>query len=303
MLQLIRNVVQDAKSELHDRINAFRGRPVKGHGEISKRINHRHSSFWKSPDATIVQNTFMQASDPIEKWKDVANWQRKLSNKYNSREFARKHGCPVPDLYWRGRDIDIINFNNLPDQFVLKPSVGHSSKLVFLMNNKFNLLDNCTYSRKNLTNIMAEALEKNHQLQFLIEEFIRTEQKEYKVPVNYKFLTFNGEIAGINVINRIGVKECFMRAYDENWNLMHDISNDFPKGAYQDPPDCLKEMVAYAKKLSRAYEMYVRIDFYASDKGAIFGEFTPTPSLGKFFTPEANKLFISYWDKYCKGMI
>ena len=49
--------------------------------------------------------------------------------------------------------------------------------------------------------------------------------------------------------------------------------------------------------------IFVRIDFYATDKGAVFGEFTPTPFRGLFFTPHADKLFIPLWDQYCNGLI
>lgn len=303
MGHLLKNIVQDAKNELRDRIDAFNGKPVMGHGQFSKRLKQRHSTFWQSPDAQLVRNTIMHASDPIEKWRDVAYWQRKLSNKKNAREFAKKHGCKVPVLYWWGRDINEIDFNNLPDQFVLKPTIGHSSKHVYVMNKGVNLLDNYFYSGKELSKIMAAELEQNPYLEFLIEEFVRTEEGDYKIPVNYKLHAFNGVIAGINVINRAGPKEGFMRAYDENWNSIKDISNDFPKAPYQYPPACFNEMIGHAKKLSRAYEIYVRLDFFATDKGAIFGEFTPTPSAGNYFTREADKMFINYWDKNCKGMI
>lgn len=303
MVQLLKNIVQDTKSELRDRIDAFNGKPVMGHGKFSKRIKRRHNTFWQSSDAEIVRNTVMNALDPINKWRDVRYWQRKLSNKANAREFAKKHGCRVPALYWWGRDINEINFNNLPDQFVLKPTIGHSSKHVYVMNKGLNLMDNSFYSGKKLLEILARELEHRPYLQFLIEEFVRTEEGEFKIPVNYKLHTFNGVIAGINVINRAGPKEGFMRAYDENWNVMKDISNDFPKGSYQYPPDCTDEMIEHAKKLSRAYEIYVRLDFFATDKGAVFGEFTPTPSAGNHFTPAADKMFINYWDKNCKGMI
>jgi len=39
MLQLIKNLAQDAKDEIFDCIDAFKGKPVKGHGEFSKRFN------------------------------------------------------------------------------------------------------------------------------------------------------------------------------------------------------------------------------------------------------------------------
>ena len=170
MLELIKNLAQDAKDEISDCIDAFKGKPVKGHGEFSKRIKHRHCLFWESPEAEIIRNTVMKASDSLDKWKDANNWQRKLSNKDNAREFAKKHGCQVPELYWRGRNINEINFTAFPDQFVLKPTIGHSSKLVFLMHNERNLMNNLSYSKEELIEIMAKALEQNSYLQFIIEE-------------------------------------------------------------------------------------------------------------------------------------
>ncbi len=303
MIPFLKNIVQDAKGELRDYIDAFKGRPVEGHGLFSKRIKRRHSTFWNSSDAEIVRNTVMNAGDPLDKWKNVENWQRKLSNKDNAREFAKKHGCRVPELYWRSRDGVEINFKDFPPEFVLKPTIGHSSRLVFLMNDKLNLMNNRSYSKTELTKIIAETLEQNPHVEFIAEEFVKSEQGNFKIPVDYKFHTFNGAIAAINVINRFANKEGFMRAYDENWNLIIELGTDFPKGPYQDPPGCLQEMIAQAKELSKAYEIYVRIDFYATDKGAVFGEFTPTPSAGKYFTAAADRMLVKYWDKYCKGMI
>lgn len=45
MIHSLRNIVEDAKSELQDRINVFKGKYPEGHGEFSKRIQHRHSTF------------------------------------------------------------------------------------------------------------------------------------------------------------------------------------------------------------------------------------------------------------------
>ncbi|MDO6391452.1 ATP-grasp fold amidoligase family protein [Pontibacter sp. BT731] len=291
------------KNILYDNIKAVQGKPIKGHGELSRRIKQRHRTFWGQPDSEIVRNTKMNASDPIEKWKDVTNWQRKLSNKYNAREFAKKHGCRVPDLYWKGRNIEAIDFSKLPEQFVIRPTIGHSSNNVFLMNKNYNQMDNKFYSAEEISKVMEAALNKDARLEFLIEEFVRDEQGNYVIPVNYKIHTFNGEIAGINVLNKVGPRKGTMRAYDENWNMINNIACDLPVAPYQKPPNCIKEIVTHAKILSKAYEIYVRVDFFATDKGAVFNEFTPTPSVGDYFTPEADKKFISYWDKYCKGLI
>jgi hypothetical protein len=270
---------------------------------FSDRIKKRHKIFWKAPNAEIVRNTIMDATDPIEKWKDVKNWQRKLSNKYNSREFAAKHNCKVAALYWKGRDYDSIDFDNLPDHYVIRPTIGHSSGLVFLMSHSTNLMDGKTYTKEDIKKVLAKALSENQRLAFLIEEFVRTEDGKYKIPDDYKLYTFKGEIACIQVINRLGPSKGYTTCYDKNWQIMENVNTYYPKGDYQQPPKYLQEMLKQAKELSKSYEIFVRIDFYATDKGAVFGEFTPTPFMGSCFTSAADKLFINYWDKLCKGKV
>jgi hypothetical protein len=303
MLDSIKKPLRFIKYEIRDNIDALKGKPKKGHGELSRRIKLRHLTFWKQADSEIVRNTIMQSSDPIEKWKDAENWQRKLSNKQNAREFAKMFGCRVPDLYWSGRDIGNLDFTNLPKQFVIRPTIGYSCQLVCLMNDGYDMMNNCYYSNNDLQELMRRALETNPYQEFLIEEFLKDEDGNYRIPDDYKIFMFNGELAVIELINRVKPKYGFERAYDENWNMIFDIATDFPRAEYQNPPKCLPQIIADAKKLSKAYEIFVRIDFYATDKGAVFGEFTPTPDFGNYFTPKADKMFIDYWDRYCKGKI
>ncbi len=113
----------------------------------------------------------------------------------------------------------------------------------------------------------------------------------------------DGEVAAIQVIDRLGPCKGFTSCYDENWQLIENVNIYYSKGAYQPPPEGLKEMAEKAKELSKACGIFCRIDFYATDKGALFGEFTPTPFMGSFFTPEADKSSINYWDRFCKRKI
>lgn len=271
--------------------------------DFSNRIIKRHNTFWKDKNAETVRNTLTNATAPLEQWKDVKNWQRKLSNKYNAREFAKKHNCKVPDLYWKGRNYDTNNFAELPLNYVIRPTSGHSLQCVFLFSNSTNLLDEKTYIKEDIIRILDKALQKDHFTEFLFEEFVRTEDGEYKIPDDYKFYMFNGEIACIQVINRLSCAKGFTAWYDENWVLLSNLTVNYPDGKRQPAPACLPEMIAAAKTLSRAYKIFCRIDFYATDKGAVFGEFTPTPALGKGFTKDGDKLLAAYWAKYCKGMI
>jgi len=296
-------IKKSAKKKLRSLIRAFRGKREE-EKEFSKRIKYRHAAFWEPADAETVRNTNMDASDAPEKWKDVENWQRKLSNKHNSREFARMHDCRVPELYWRGRDCSQIDFGSLPAQYVIRPTIGHSCNSVFLMDNGMNLMDGQTYSNAQITKTLNKALSKNRHMQFLMEEFVRTEKSEYKIPDDYKFYMFNGKLSFVQVINRLNVKEGFTSFYDKEWNLLENINSIYKQAAdLQEKPKCFDEMYDFAVNLSKSYEIFVRVDFYATDKGAVFGEFTPTPGLGAAFTSFGDKLLVDHWDKFCKGMV
>ena len=291
------------KNKLKKHYHELVGNSAEKCGPFEQRIKHRHKTFWSAPNAEAVRNTPMASSDPLEKWRDVENWQRKLSNKRNSREFAKMHGCRVPKLYWRGREPDKIDFGALPETFVIRPTIGHSSGLVFLMDGPVNLMDKQTYTAEGIRNVLGKALDQNPNLEFLVEEFLRDEKGEYRIPDDYKMYMFNGELACIQVINRLSPKKGYTTYYDMHWNQIENISTGYPKGEYQQPPACLEEMTQDAKKLSRSYEIFARIDFYATDKGAVFGEFTPTPAMGSDFTPDGEQVLINFWDRYCEGMI
>ncbi|WP_347159729.1 ATP-grasp fold amidoligase family protein [Pontibacter chitinilyticus] len=296
MIQLFKRGIQ---STLKAFFSAFEAEK----NEFEKRILLRHDTFWNHPDAEMIRNMPMGADEPIQKWKNVAHWQRKLSNKYNAREFARMHGCRVPALYWRGRNVKEIDFEKLPEQYVIRPTIGHSSERVYLMNKSVNLMDKHIYTPDALRKNLSKAIARNKYLEFLIEEFVRDEKGVHRIPDDYKIAAFNGEIAVIDVINRTSPKTGFSSCYDEHWNRVPNLAGFYQPAPLQEPPACLQDMLACARKLSKAYEIFVRIDFYATDKGAVFGEFTPTPSRGKGFTPDANKLLVDYWDKFCTGMI
>lgn len=276
---------------------------LRNSGQFSKRIRKRYETFWLDSEAEQIRNTPMSQNDCIEKWKSVPYWQRRLSNKYNAREFAKMQGCKVPDLYWKGADVENIDFSNLPPYYVIRPTVGHSCNLVFVMDNGQNLFDKKHYRDEQIRAILKREVMKNKSLEFLIEEFLKNEDGKYAIPTDYKFYCFNGEIACLYAINRLSPKSGYGTFYDENWNELKKVQFNYPPISNQKAPNCFKEMVETAKALSKSYDMFVRIDLYATPKGCVFGEFTPTPSMGMNFTSFGKKLMLSYWDKYCYGYI
>ncbi|MDT0677464.1 ATP-grasp fold amidoligase family protein [Autumnicola musiva] len=271
--------------------------------KFTRRIHERIDAFYRDSEVrkTLVRKLY--ASDDISVWKDSKRWQFQLNNKHNSREFAQKFNCKVPDLYWEGRKVEKINFGNLPEKYVIRPTIGYSANMVFLMQGDKNLFDDREYSEADIVKELSFAVKENPELDFLVEEFVSNENGQYPIPDDYKIYSFNGEIACIQVINRTGRKKGTTSFYDENWNQLERVQQEYLDGDAQPAPACLQEMIQEAKRLSKAYEIFARIDFYATQKGAVFGEFTPTPFRGNGFTPFGRKLLINYWDKYCPGMI
>ena len=277
--------------------------------EFSKRIKFRYAAFWKNGFGHGIPSWPQgETEGVITKLRLNKSWQRELENKYNSREFVKSYGCRVPDLYWQGKDYTTLDFDSLPDRYVLRPTIGYSARSVFLMEGNLNLLDNQTYTKDELVEQMQAASAAYPDLEFLCEEFLADEKGEHRIPDDYKFFMLNGEVASIQLINRFGPMQNGLRGavkcYDEHWNPMEMITtSNFSEAGCEPPPNCLPEMIRYAKKLSNAYQIFVRIDLYATQKGAVFGEFCPTPLRGNGFTPYGSELLMGMWEKNCKGMI
>ena len=105
---------------------------------------------------------------------------------------------------------------------------------------------------------------------YLIEEFVRTENGEYKIHDDFKFYMFDGQIGFIQVINRNNNTIEYTSWYDENWNLLSNLTTNYSDGKEQPIPKCLPDMIECSKKLSKSYKIFTRIDFYATDKGCVF---------------------------------
>lgn len=272
-------------------------------GKFSVRIKKRHEIFWNDINAELVRNTPMTEDDPIEKWKDDVYWQRKLSNKFNAREFAKKHGCDVAKLLWKGADAEHIDFSALPPQYVIRPTIGHSCNNVYIMTNGVNLFDHKYYTPAGIKDALKIETLKNPAQEFLIEEFLMNDSGAYEILKDYKFFCFNGKIATICVIRRLSPQSGYNTFYDEHWNKMKMVNKTFGDGEDHPKPECFDDMVEQAKRLSKAYGIFVRIDFYSTYRGAVFGEFTPTPGMGNNYSRFGEELLSKYWENYCYGLV
>lgn len=214
--------------------------------------------------------------------------------KYVSDIIGADFVIPTLGVWDRPEDID---FNSLPDQFVLKTTHGGGSWGVVICKDK-KQFDKKEAIRKLKTNmksdwrIQMEWPYKNVPHRVIAEKYIKLESGVDDLP-DYKFFCFNGEPKYCQVISGRSETMC-IDFFDYNWihQPFHEPKN-YPF-APQEPvkPICLDEMWKLARKLAgdRAFS---RIDFYQAKNKVLFGEITfyPTSGMGGFSPDNWDEVF------------
>lgn len=195
-----------------------------------------------------------------------------------------------------------MNFQSFPDSFVIKPVSGHSSNDVLLIRAGVDLFTGVVFTTESLKAHLVKLLESEPNTEILIEELIFDSNASYSIPRDFKFYTFNGEIEIIQVNSWQGNQK-WLSFYNENWKPVQSIIEGELQGEITPPPTNFLKMKAQVTTLSKAYESFVRLDFYDSIQGPVFGEFTPTPRGGNNFTRAGSMRLVCAWEKNCKGLI
>ena len=242
------------------------------------------------------QHTFRSREDPDETWRCCPYWQRTLIQKWNSREFASKHGCRVPELYWSGGPFARPPLESLPDHFVVRPVRGAARRGVLVVSGGRELLRQESATESELRRQLSRLRRLRYPATILIEEFVRDDDRGYRLPLEYKCHVFAESVAAIEVIERTGFQTGTKRWYTPGWEPFPDPMHvGLPQAEIRDPPACLEEMLRQASTLGAQLQTYMRIDFFATDRGCVFNEFSSLPGGGLDFTPYCDDLFGALW--------
>ena len=201
-----------------------------------------------------------------------------MVDKYEVKKYvANKIGEEyVIDLIGVWDSFDDINFENLPNQFVLKCT--HDSAGLIICKNKstFDIkaakqkFDKCL--KRNFFYSGREWPYKNVKPRIIAEKYM--EDSKYKELRDYKFFTFNGEPKVLYIAQGRGRgEETTSDFYDMNFNhLPFTIDHNMAKTKPEMPInfELMKEL---ARKLSENTPQ-LRVDFYEVDGKVYFGELT-----------------------------
>ena len=218
------------------------------------------------------------------------------ADKFRVREYVKLCGCEdiLNDLIGVWDSVDTIEWDNLPEKFVLKCNHGQGYNII--CTNKENI--NITEVKAKLRQWMSEDFwKKNAEVHYryipkkiICEKYI--EPDVWIVPLDYKFFCFNGEPKFLYV----GVKEetgmTRTRIFlDLDWRPLNFLKDSVAAPIDIKRPMGFSKMIACARKLSEPFP-FVRIDFFDKDGQVIFGEMTFTPSacLATYFKDEVLEL-------------
>jgi len=209
-------------------------------------------------------------------------YKSKIVDKIKLREYASKilgkDICvPIIKIY---NNISEINFDELPDKFVLKCNHGAGMNVIVPDKSKLNYeeaknnLD--SWMKRNFGLEGAEFQYINVEKKIFAETFLKDEIEDYKI------YCFHGVPKLIRVQKFNKVKNLKINNYFTlNWTLT-DIETGRP-GFYRDPnvffrkPQNLDLILSYARQLSQEF-VFVRIDFYEVNGKVYLGEMTFSPS-------------------------
>ena len=201
----------------------------------------------------------------------------KLVDKYEVKEYVEKvigGGYTIPTLgVWE--HFDDINFDMLPDQFVLK--CIHDSEGLVIVKDKSKMDKNAarekieTALRHNFYYVGREWPYKNVHPRIIAEQYMEDHiDKELR---DYKFYCFDGIPKIMYIASNRNSGHVNFDFYDMEFNHL-DITQKYPNAS--EPlrkPKHFKEMIELAKKLSNGFP-HVRVDFYEVDSKVYFGELT-----------------------------
>lgn len=209
-----------------------------------------------------------------------------MVDKYKVRQYVGKkigHEYLIPLLgVWD--NANEIDFEKLPDKFVLK--CNHDQGSVIICKDKSAL------DLKRTRNYLNKRLKKNHYWatrewpyknvpRKIIAEKYMVDDSNSNEFTDYKFFSFNGHADCVMVCTDRDSGEPKFYFFDKDWNLKrHNIrGEDAPKDFTIPKPKCIDEMFDIASKLSEDIP-FVRVDLYQSYGKIYFGEMTFYPKSG-----------------------
>ena len=228
-------------------------------------------------------------------------------DKYRVRDYVRKKlGTDkyLNELYQVCDDAYQIDFDALPEKFVIKTTDGGDGANVLICKNKAELNIEETikeinsWRNKKYYVISREwAYKGAKQSKVIVEKFLESDENADGSIDDYKFVCYDGKFRFL-WLDKFRFSNHHRTFYDENLNWLPGRELDYPAPDKAYPlPANMQEMIEVAEKLAHGFPL-ARVDLYNIKGKIIFGEMTfyPVSGYGKFGTDEFDYELGRYFD-------
>lgn len=221
-------------------------------------------------------------------YSDTSEWTR-LADKHKVREYISEQGFEnilVP-LYGKWDKAEDIEWNKLPDSFVLK--TNHGCGAVWIVEDK-STIDKGEITKSlndSLSRIYGKDTSERHYTRIkpcvIAEQLLKPSPEDLKMStslIDYKIWCMNGRAEYIWVVSNRCPEHFDGTMFDREWNVVPnvvrpDVAHVHIPHTTVKRPDGLEDMIQIAETLSRPFAE-VRVDLYYVGRKIYFGELTFT---------------------------
>ena len=231
---------------------------------------------------------------------DTTIWAN-LFDKYKVRDYVKS--CGLNDIltkfYGCWDNVDDIDYNKLPDSFILKANNGDGKSQFVIVRDKMSFLKNDVehatkkmqswLERKNVGCLAGEPYLRFVKPLIVAEELLPSEDGRTSL-IDYKIWCINGRVEYIWTCTERDQDGTDVMTYDRNWGAHPEYSvfdSRYRRGELMEKPSNLEGLIEVAELLSKPFPV-VRVDLYHINGKIYFGEMTFT-SLGgmmNFYTQD-----------------
>lgn len=220
---------------------------------------------------------------------DTSKWPM-LTDKYAVRKYIESIGLgdTLVKLYGKWDSVEDIDWDSLPDKFVMKCNNGSGDVLICKDKAKLDIEATKRYFDKMLHREFGVVSGEPHYALIkpciIAEELLdaSTQPCGSSSLVDYKIWCFNGNPHSVYCCYNRKQYHANVGVYDLNWQY-HPEASIFTKhyimGQQLPKPTCLDRMIEVAKKLSWGFPV-LRVDLYEVNGHVYFGELTFTSQSG-----------------------
>lgn len=174
-----------------------------------------------------------------------------------------------------------INFESLPNQFVIKATHSSGSNIIVYDKQSLDIKktkEKISYFLKiNYYNKYRERVYKNIKPRVVIEKFMN--QDGYDTLIDYKFYCFNHKPEYVYIKTTTNNKAYSVTKKMDWSNLFHSFNNNSEELLRLEKPRNFNKMIEIATKLASEF-IFVRVDLYSINNKIYFGELTFMPKGG-----------------------